>query len=103
MYPGGIMKKSIICVIATLIIVLYAVAVMADNDYGDLLSQYESGARDFEVAEIGDLIVFWHERTIDGAIVEKDYIVYQFDKFSRALRDKKRGASGTCGDIYLAG
>jgi len=38
--------------------------------------------------EIGDLIVFWHQRNIDGAIVEKDQIVYQFDGETGRLLNK---------------
>jgi hypothetical protein len=55
----------------------------------DLLKPYETGERDFERFEIGDMIVFWHQRTVDGAIVEKDQIVYQFDAESEELLNKK--------------
>jgi hypothetical protein len=62
---------------------------LAGSEYGDLISQFESGDREFEEIEIGDLVVFWHQREIDGAIVEKNQIVYQFDKNSRQLLEKK--------------
>jgi len=43
----------------------------------------------FKEFEIGDKIVYFHQRMIDGAIVEKDYIMYQFDKNTKALLSKK--------------
>jgi hypothetical protein len=47
--------------------------------YG-LLAEYESGDRVFEETLIGEKVVYFHQRTLGEAIVEKDYIVYQFDK-----------------------
>lgn len=55
----------------------------------ELLKPYESGDREFERLEIGNLIVFWHQRMIGDAIVEKDQIVYQFDKDTEELLVKK--------------
>ena len=55
----------------------------------DLLAPYEAGERAFRRAEIGDKIVYFHQRTIGEAIVEKDFIVYQFDSDTKALLDKK--------------
>ena len=58
--------------------------------YGDgLLEKYEKGDRLFIRLEIGDRVVYWHQRTIGEAIVEKDFIVYQFDKKSNKLLLKK--------------
>jgi len=45
-----------------------------------LLAPYESGEREFTRSEIGDKIVYFHQRMVGDAIVEKDFIVYQFDK-----------------------
>jgi hypothetical protein len=49
------------------------------------LDKYESGERNFSEFEIGNLRVYWHQRMIDEAFVEKDFIVYQFDKASEEL------------------
>ena len=62
-------------------------AVVAGND--DLLGRYEKGDKEFEKVEIGDMIVYWHQRMIDDAIVEGDYIVYQFDRNTHELLKKK--------------
>ncbi|UCC79629.1 MAG: carboxypeptidase regulatory-like domain-containing protein [Candidatus Zixiibacteriota bacterium] len=51
----------------------------------ELLKPYETGDKEFERHEIGKLIVFWHQRMIGDAIVEKDQIVYQFDKATEEL------------------
>ena len=44
----------------------------------ELLAPYEDGSRQFEEVEIGDdLLVYYHQRMLGDAIVEKDYLVYQ--------------------------
>jgi len=63
--------------------------VMIPADEDNLLSKYERGDRQFQRAEISDFIVYSHKRMIDDAIVEKDYIVYQFNKNTKELIDKK--------------
>lgn len=45
----------------------------------DLLGQYEKSTYSFEKMQIGDIIVYHYQRTIDDAIVEGDFIQYQFD------------------------
>ncbi|UCC79628.1 MAG: hypothetical protein JSW64_15410, partial [Candidatus Zixiibacteriota bacterium] len=84
------MKYSIL--IFTLLIHVVIIPIMASQAYAeldDLLKPYETGDIEFERMEIGDLIVFWHQRTIDGAIVEKDQIVYQFDSETEQFLSKK--------------
>jgi len=84
------MKKLILLCVCSVIVVfspITAPETYADMD--DLLKEYETGDRDFERFEMGGLIVYWHQRTIDGAIVEKNQIVYQFDAESKQLLDKK--------------
>ncbi|GAH13279.1 unnamed protein product, partial [marine sediment metagenome] len=61
--------------------------VIANDD--DLLGKYETSDKEFKKVEIGDKIVYFHQRMIDGAIVEKDFITYQFDKNTKALLEKK--------------
>lgn len=55
----------------------------------DLLAKYETHDKEFKRFEIGDMIVYFHQRTIDEATVEKDFIVYQFDKDTKKLLNKK--------------
>jgi hypothetical protein len=62
-------------------------AMAANSD--DLLWKYETGDKEFKRFEIGDRIVYFHQRMIDGAIVEKDFINYQFDENTGGLLDKK--------------
>jgi hypothetical protein len=50
-----------------------------------LLGRYETGNMKYEKLEIGDKIVYWHQRTIDSAIVEGDFILLQFDKTTKVL------------------
>jgi hypothetical protein len=54
-----------------------------------LLGRYETGNMKFEKLEIGDRIVYWHQRTIDGAIVEGDFVSLQFDKITKELIKKE--------------
>jgi hypothetical protein len=55
----------------------------------NLVSHYESGKRHFEEVEIGPRLVYFHQRMIGNAIVEKDYIVYQFDRSTEELLARK--------------
>lgn len=72
-----------------LIVVSSFVGINVYAGIDELLSQYETGDREFERFEIGRMIVYWHQRVIDGAIVEKDQIVYQFDSSSEELLARK--------------
>jgi hypothetical protein len=59
-----------------------------DQDQDDLLRPYETGDRQFTRYEVDDKIVYWHQRSIDGAMVEGDYIRYIFDGNTGELLDK---------------
>ncbi len=50
-----------------------------------LMSKYETDDREFKEYEVGDLLVYYHLRLLDNAVVEKDYVTYQFDKVSEEL------------------
>lgn len=67
--------------------VLMAGTAMADRD--GLILKYEPGQREFKRYEIGDKIIYFHQRMIDDAIVEKDFINYQFHRDTKELTDKK--------------
>ncbi|NMG82663.1 MAG: hypothetical protein GIS02_00450, partial [Methanosarcinales archaeon] len=64
------------------------VAQMVTPNEDELLGRYEKSDRSFERAEIGDMIVYGHQRKIDDAIVAGDRIVYQFDKDTKELKKK---------------
>jgi hypothetical protein len=53
------------------------------------LRALEPPDRHFDRYEIGAKVVYFHQRMIDGAIVEGDYVNYQFDAASGALLAKK--------------
>ena len=55
----------------------------------NLLAPYETGEREFRRVEISDKIVFFHQRMVGEAIVEKGSIVYQFDRNTKELLNKK--------------
>jgi len=80
-------KKTILAALLTAYSLFGITTVFADVD--DLLQQYETGDREFEKFEIGSMIVFWHQRMIGEAVVEKNQIVYQFNKTTEELLDKK--------------
>ncbi len=54
----------------------------------DLLRKLETSNKEFEQYEIGDVIVYGHQRMIDEAFVEFDYIRYVFDKNTKELIEK---------------
>jgi hypothetical protein len=53
------------------------------------LTGYESGERAFQEGEFGDKVVYYHQRMIGGATVERDHVVYQFDKETGELLDMR--------------
>jgi parallel beta-helix repeat protein len=53
----------------------------------DLLRGYDPNPDEFKEYEIGNKIVYWHQRKIGEAIIE--HIAYHFDKKSRKLTDIK--------------
>ncbi len=55
-----------------------------------LLRGLEPAERQFQEYEIGDKVVYFYQRMLDGAIVEKDFISYQFDSKTGTLLAKKQ-------------
>lgn len=51
----------------------------------DCLGKYESGNRAFQEGEFGDKVVYYHQRMVGDATVERDHIVYQFDRATGEL------------------
>ncbi len=55
-----------------------------------LLEQFGDGGRYFDEIVISEAVaVLFHQRMLDGAIVEKDYVVYQFDRRTGELLARK--------------
>ena len=53
-----------------------------------LLARHERSEREFLKLEIGDIISYFHLRRIGDAIVELDFIRYQFDRDTHELFDR---------------
>jgi len=72
---------------------LVALAILVSLDSASaamgLLSKYESGDRAFREGVFGDKIVYYHQRMIGEAAVELDNIVYQFDRETGELLDRR--------------
>jgi len=54
----------------------------------DFLKNYETNYVEFKKIEIGNKTVYFYQRMIDDAIVEKDFKVYQFDKHNGKFLNK---------------
>jgi hypothetical protein len=75
-------KQYLIVLMLLLVAAMISVAGAASDD---LLKNYEIGDNEFTKLEIGTAVSYWHQRMVDGAIVEGDYINYQFDTTTREL------------------
>ncbi|NMG82664.1 MAG: hypothetical protein GIS02_00455 [Methanosarcinales archaeon] len=58
------------------------------DEWDEVLRKYEKSDLPFNRDESDDTVIYWHQREIDGAIVEFDYINYQFDKDTKELKKK---------------
>jgi hypothetical protein len=54
----------------------------------DLLQKLETSDKEFRKRESTDKIIYWHQRMIDEAFVEFDYVRYVFDKNAGELVEK---------------
>ena len=78
--------------IFALLAVFTAALLGATADAGrpeSLLEQYELGDRSFRSVEVGGHVIFFKQRMVGEAIVEKDMALYRFDKASGKLLDHK--------------
>lgn len=57
----------------------------AESKKEKLLKQYEDDYEEFKEIEIEDKTIFYQQREIEGAVVEKDFKAYQFDTESEEL------------------
>ena len=55
----------------------------------ELFERYGDGGRHFDEIEIANMLVYFHQRTLGSATVEKDYIVYQVGKDTGELSARK--------------
>jgi hypothetical protein len=78
-----------ICVVLAILITGLGSVVTGGFDDDPLLGKYETGDKEFERYEIGSKIVYFHQRMIGDAIVDGDFIRYQFDKHTEELLDKE--------------
>jgi len=76
---------------AMLVIVILGAYVLAAGQAGaqDLLGRHDSSDLSFVEAEFGNKRVYYHQRMIGQALVENDFIVYQFDARTEQLLAKK--------------
>jgi hypothetical protein len=72
-----------------LAVVVLLIAVPASSVPPDLFERYGDAGRHFEELEIGGMLVYYHQRTIGEAVVEKDRIVYQLDPETGELIARK--------------
>jgi len=59
------------------------------NHLWNLLDRHVDNPSEFKELEIGNRIVYWHQRIICESKVEKDRIVFQFDRETQELLDVK--------------
>ena len=79
-------KFSLLCLVLLFSVLVVGIAT-AKND--ENFEKYEKGDKEFKKLEIGNMDVYWHQRRIDDAVVEGDFIVYQFDKKTEKLLKKE--------------
>ncbi|MFH1313699.1 MAG: HYR domain-containing protein [Candidatus Eisenbacteria bacterium] len=73
---------------ASLVTILMAGSTFSRNAE-DYVNDNEPEDRDFQQMEIGDLLVYFHQRMVRHVTVMGDYIVYQFDKETEDLVARK--------------
>ncbi len=86
----GAYRAPILASVAALlaIVVVGSVAKVAAVPVA-LFEAYDDGDKEFEELEIGHMRVYFHQRMIEDAIVEKDYVVYQLDEQTGDLLARK--------------
>lgn len=78
-----------VCIVLVLLTTGLAGVVTGAFDEDPVLGKYETGDKEFDRYEIGNKIVYFHQRMIGDAIVDGDFIRYQFDKDTEELLDKE--------------
>ena len=85
------LSVGLIAILATLVCLVSVLPALAESGPAtpEPLAAYETGGRDFTRVEIGNRTVYWHQRMIGDAVVEGDYITYQFRRGTSDLIAKK--------------
>ena len=83
------MRRMRVCssftIVAGILVAATALAQDPDQSPPDL----EINRAAFKQLDIGNNRVFFHQRMLNGAIVEKDFILYRFDRATNQLLDKR--------------
>jgi hypothetical protein len=82
---------AMVCALVVAVVVGFSAgSAWADNPSSQgPLGGLEPAERHFDRFDVADKTVYFHQRTLDGAIVERDYINYQFDAASGALLSRR--------------
>lgn len=83
---GPLRYTSLTAARIVMAVIVVTSAVSAAEDH---LSGYDVGELEFKRLEIGDMVVYFHQRKIGEAVVEKDFISYQFDVPTGTLLRKR--------------
>ena len=90
-------KTSLSKWVALTIVIVFGSAIVETSGAGEtpstrwkLLQGYVDEPAKFKELEIGNRIVYWYPRRLGEAIVEKDQIVFRFDRETQELIDVKR-------------
>ncbi|MFH1143312.1 MAG: FlgD immunoglobulin-like domain containing protein [Candidatus Eisenbacteria bacterium] len=88
--PGALRLAALLVICASFATVTLLHPASAAAGGYDLLARLKAEDLPFEEIQISDdLVVYFHQRVLDGAMIEKDYIVYQFDIDSGAMLARK--------------
>lgn len=82
-------KKPIIVFLSLVILTVCFSNRTEGNHRWNLLDGCVDDPSEFKELEIGNRIVYWHQRMIGESKVEKDRIVFQFDRETQDLLDVK--------------
>lgn len=85
-----ITRRSLRRLALALLAVIALILLPAAAETSELIDRYDTGGLPFSKHEIaGKFVVYYHQRMLGEAVVEKDYIVYQFDAASGELLARK--------------
>jgi len=87
MMKANWLNKTFIFIHIAIVCILFGIPVSVQGE--NLLENYEADYQEFNEVEVGENQIYYQIRKIDGAIVEKDFIVYRFDKESKKMLEKK--------------
>ncbi|MFC1890091.1 putative metal-binding motif-containing protein [Thermodesulfobacteriota bacterium] len=83
------MHKRWVFVILTSFAAAFLLGAAQPGQPENLLERYEPGDESFRIIEVGGHVIYFKQRMVGEAIVEKDMALYRFDKASGKLLDRK--------------